>query len=314
MLMDRVCINYYLIRPGWEDDGVYEPVHILAARFGNQITLQLLIDKGADISAVDHRGQTAFHAAAARGYDPALFVLLAAAAAQNNLAGALLRWVDGYGRLAAEIALSGVAKCVFKHLTSKCLSRTAAQQQQQLQLQRQQQQQQQHQQQQRHQKGGHGQGSCSTAISVATVRSFAARCGDEDNAAKVKAAARTTAYCNAGAAGAGAASDEVDGGDHVDRTSHPEPTSELGWRRYLPGVAPRLLNYPQPARPLSNGGTGTADHDTAAFIHQGALAPDVFVELHQSVSRPGLFKGGVRHWEALDMWTPEHLARGAGSK
>ena len=37
-------------------DGYFEPSLVLAARFDNVLTLQALVDSGADISVTDHRG------------------------------------------------------------------------------------------------------------------------------------------------------------------------------------------------------------------------------------------------------------------
>eukprot|EP00729_Bicosta_minor_P020119 gene20119-5029_t len=87
-------------------------------------------------------------------------------------------------------------------------------------------------------------------------------------------------------------------------SARPVAASKFGWRRYAQGVVPRLLSP-------KNNATRALPPDA---IHEGAISPEDFLRLHQSASRPGLFKGAALDWDALHLWTPDHLARMAADE
>ena len=145
--------------------------------------------------------QTAFHVSAARGYDRALTILLAAAASQFKVGAAVLEWKEKRGRLASEMALSEVGKCIFSSISSVCLH---AQQ--------------------------NGDPVCSSTT-AANVHSFASGCNDNTS---TNADEEQT-----NAAESKQAQDYQDHPDTL--SVGPEPVGDFGWRQFKPGTTPRLL-------------------------------------------------------------------------
>lgn len=97
-----------------------EPALVLAARFGNLLTAKVLLDAGVDVGITDVGGQTAFHVSAARGYERVLVALLEAAAAQGKIAAVLFKYKDEHGRLASDLALLQTGKCLLSTLATVC--------------------------------------------------------------------------------------------------------------------------------------------------------------------------------------------------
>ena len=82
----------------------------------------------------------------------------------------------------------------------------------------------------------------------------------------------------------------------------------LGWREYPPGTAPPLSGAVDVGGVGEAGSAATWRRLWGDMEHAGAMGGAEFWERFVTSSQPVVLRGAASNWEALKMWTPQHLA------
>ena len=82
----------------------------------------------------------------------------------------------------------------------------------------------------------------------------------------------------------------------------------LGWREYPPGTAPPLSGAVGVDVVGEAADAATRRRPWGDMEHAGAMGGAEFWERFVTSSQPVVLRGAASNWEALKMWTPQHLA------